>query len=95
MDSADEGHLDVTMTPPEDVQRNHMEPVPLPSPDEGEGNEITSCTVRGEEPREVRKVVTFGAHDLRVAIAYISSTRRRNLLHLHTAYYVFVLNVSW
>jgi hypothetical protein len=30
------------MAPPEDsdVQRNQMEPVPPPSPDEGEGNEI-------------------------------------------------------
>ena len=27
----DEGHADVTMAPPEDVQRNQLEQVPLPS----------------------------------------------------------------
>jgi hypothetical protein len=32
----DEGHVDVTMVPPQNVQ---MEPVPPPSPDEA-GNEI-------------------------------------------------------
>jgi hypothetical protein len=50
MDSANEGHLDVTMTPPEDVQRNHMEPVPLPSPDEGEGNEIRVAQFGAKSP---------------------------------------------
>jgi hypothetical protein len=29
----DKGHVNVTMAPPEDVQRNRMEVVPLPSPD--------------------------------------------------------------
>ena len=32
----DKGHVDVTMAPPEDVQCDQMEPVPLPSPGEGE-----------------------------------------------------------
>jgi hypothetical protein len=47
----DKGHVDVTMAPPEDVQRNQMEPVPLPSPDEGEGDEIRVAQF-GEKSRE-------------------------------------------
>lgn len=39
----DEGHVDVTMVLPEDVQRNQMELVPLPSPDEDKGNEIRAA----------------------------------------------------
>jgi hypothetical protein len=34
----DEGHDNVTIAPSEDVQRNQMELVSLPSQDEGEGN---------------------------------------------------------
>jgi len=35
-----EGPVDATMAPPEDGLGNRMEPVPQPSPDEDEGNEI-------------------------------------------------------
>ncbi len=45
-----EGHVDVTMAPPEDVQRNQMEPVPPPSPDEGEGDEIRDLQFGGKSP---------------------------------------------
>jgi len=47
----DKGHVDVTMAPPEDVQRNRMEAVPLPSPDEDEGDEIRFAQFR-EKSRE-------------------------------------------
>jgi hypothetical protein len=47
----DKGHVDVTMAPPEDVQRNQMEAVPLPSPDEDEGDEIRFAQFR-EKSRE-------------------------------------------
>ncbi len=46
----DKGHVDVTMAPPEDVQRNRMEPVPLPSPDEDEGNEIRVAQFGAKSP---------------------------------------------
>jgi hypothetical protein len=46
----DEGHVNVTMAPPEDVQRNQMEAVPLPSPDEGEGNEIRDAQFWAKSP---------------------------------------------
>lgn len=48
----DKGHVDVTMAPPEDVQRNQMEPVPLPSPDEGEGNEIRVAQFWAKSPEK-------------------------------------------
>ena len=46
----DKGHVDVTMAPPEDVQRNQMEQVPLPSPDEGEGDEIRVAQFGAKSP---------------------------------------------
>jgi len=46
----DEGHVNVTKAPPEDVQRNQMEQVPLPSPDEGEGNEIRVAQFGAKSP---------------------------------------------
>ena len=33
------GHVDVRMAPPEETRRNSMEGRPLPSPDEGEGDD--------------------------------------------------------
>ena len=55
----DEGHYNVTIAPSEDVQRNQMELVSLPSP----------------EVRNLKLVTfELGAHDLRVAY-HISSTR--------------------
>jgi hypothetical protein len=39
----DKGHVNVTMAPPEDVQRNRMEVVPLPSPNEGEGDDMRAA----------------------------------------------------
>ena len=44
----DGGHVNVTMAPPEDVQRNRMEPVPLPSPNEGEGDEMRVAQARAK-----------------------------------------------
>jgi hypothetical protein len=46
----DEGHVNVSMAPPEDVQRNQMEVVPLPSPDEGEGDEIRVAQFGAKSP---------------------------------------------
>lgn len=46
----DKGHVDVTTAPPEDVQRNQMEPAPLPSPDEGEGDEIRAAQFGEKSP---------------------------------------------
>jgi Extracellular tail, of 10TM putative phosphate transporter len=51
----DKGHVDVTMAPPEDVQRNQMEPVPLPSPDEGEGDEIRVAQFEGRSPERSKR----------------------------------------
>jgi hypothetical protein len=48
----DEGHVNVTMAPPEDVQRNQMETVPLPSPDEDEGNEIRVAQFGAKRPEK-------------------------------------------
>ena len=42
----------------------------------------------------MRKVVTFGAHDHDLRVAYMSNTRL-NLLHLHTVYLIFVPHVLW
>lgn len=44
----DGGHVNVTMAPPEDVQRNRMELVPLPSPNEGEGDEMRVAQARAK-----------------------------------------------
>ena len=46
----DKGHVSVTMAPPEDVQRNQLEVVPLPSPDEDEGNEIRVAQFGAKSP---------------------------------------------
>jgi hypothetical protein len=46
----DKGHVNVTMAPPEDVQRNRMEVVPLPSPDEEEGEDIRAAQTRAKSP---------------------------------------------
>ena len=46
----DKGQVNVSMAPPEEVRRNQMEPVPLPSPDEGEGNEIRVAQFRAKSP---------------------------------------------
>jgi hypothetical protein len=44
----DGGHVNVITAPPEDVQRNRMEPVPLPSPNEGEGDELRIAQARAK-----------------------------------------------
>jgi calcium permeable stress-gated cation channel len=44
------GHVNVTMAPPEDVQRNQMEAAPLPSPDKGEGDEIRAAQFGAKSP---------------------------------------------
>jgi len=59
----DEGHADVTMAPPEDVQRNQLEQVPLPSPDEGEQNEIRVAQFGVKSPEK-----RFGG----LRVAYVS-----------------------
>ena len=46
----DKGHVDVTMAPPEDVQRNRMELVPPPSPNEDEGDEIRAAQFGAKSP---------------------------------------------
>ena len=46
----DKGHVDVTMAPPEDVQRNRMELVPPTSPDEDEGDEIRAAQFGAKSP---------------------------------------------
>jgi hypothetical protein len=46
----DKGHVNVTMAPPEDVQRNRMEVVPLPSPDEVDGEYIRAAQTRAKSP---------------------------------------------
>lgn len=51
----DKGHVDVTMAPPEDVQRNQMETVPLPSPDEGEGDEIRVAQFGAKSPEKTER----------------------------------------
>lgn len=48
----EKGHVNVSMAPPEDVQRNQMETVPLPSPDEGEGNEIRVAQFGAKSPEK-------------------------------------------
>ncbi len=50
----DEEHLDVTMAPTENVQRNQMEPVPLPPLDEGGGNEIRIAQFGAKSPESLR-----------------------------------------
>lgn len=46
----DKGHVDVSMAPPEDVQRDQMDPIPPPSPGEGEGDEIRVAQYREKSP---------------------------------------------
>ena len=46
--------MKMTTAPPNDVQRNQMEQVPLPYLDEGEGNEIRVAQFVAKSP-EVRK----------------------------------------
>ena len=52
---ADEGHVDVTMAPSEDVQRNQMKPVPLPFRDEGEENEIQVAQFGAKSPERTER----------------------------------------
>lgn len=52
---SDEGRVDVTMAPPEDVQRNKMEQVPPPSPGEGEGDEIRVAQFGAKRPERLER----------------------------------------
>ncbi len=81
----DEGHVDVTMAPPEDVQRNQMEPVPLPSPGKGEGNEI--------RVQKSSNVWYFMMGELLISRAHDSTPKFTS--STHCSHRIFALNAPW